>query len=73
MRFFWRVPLLALPLHVLAADDAKKSSPRTTRLGVCSKEARAKGLKGEERKKFVSACIASSKAAKGPAAPPPPS
>lgn len=61
------VPLLAFPLVALAGDDAKKEAPRTTKLGVCSKEAHAKGLKGDERKKYISTCIANAKQAKTPA------
>ncbi len=67
MNKFWIAPLLALPLVAMAADDAKKDAPRTTKLGVCSKEAHAKGLKGDERKKFISSCIAAAKQAKAPA------
>lgn len=36
-----------------AADDAKSSG---SKLGACSKEAAAKGLKGDERNKFLSDC-----------------
>ncbi len=62
--------LLLLPLLASAADDVKKEAHRTTKLGVCSKEAHAKGLKGDERKKFISSCIAAAKQAKAaPAAP----
>jgi len=64
MKQLWLAPLLALPLVAFAADDTKKDGPRTTRLGTCSKEAHAKGLRGDERKKFISACIASAKQAK---------
>ncbi len=59
------LPLLALPLVSFASDDgAKKEAHRTTRLGTCSKEAHAKGLKGDERKKYISSCVASAKPAK---------
>jgi hypothetical protein len=64
MKRRWILALLALPALASAADDAKKETHRTTPLGVCSKEAHAKGLKGDERKKFISGCIASAKAAK---------
>ena len=67
MKQLWLAPLLTLPLVAFAADDIKKEGPRSTRLGVCSKEAHAKGLRGDERKKFISACIASAKQAKAPA------
>ena len=63
MKKLLAVSLFALPLLAMAADDVKKA-PRTTKLGVCSKEAHAKGLKGDERKKFISGCIASSKQTK---------
>jgi len=71
------VPVLALPLFAMplamAAEEARKETHKSTRLGVCSKEAHAKGLKGEERRKYISGCIASAKAAKaaGHAAPAP--
>ncbi len=64
MKSAWLLPLVCLPLLALAADAAKKDTHRTTKLGVCSKEAHAKGLKGDERKKYISSCIASAKAAK---------
>ena len=62
-KLLFALPLLALPLVSFAADDAAKAH-RTTRLGTCSKEAHAKGLKGDERKKYISACIASAKPAR---------
>lgn len=37
---------------VHAAEDAKAGS----KLGACSKEAAAKGLKGDERNKYLSDC-----------------
>jgi hypothetical protein len=63
----WIFPLLLVPLLASAADEPKKETHRSTKLGVCSKEAHAKGLKGDERKKYISSCIASAKQAKGPA------
>ena len=68
MKKSWLAPLLLLPLLAHAAEDAKKEPHRTTKLGACSKEAHAKGLKGDERKKFISGCIASSKQVKSAAA-----
>ncbi len=70
MKSFWLVPVWALPLHALAAEQEPKAPVRTTLLGTCSKQAHAKGLKGDERKKFISACIASGKQAKAAARPP---
>jgi len=64
MKKSWLAPLFLLPLLAHAADEPKKETHRSTRLGVCSKEAHSKGLKGDERKKFISGCIASSKQAK---------
>ncbi len=71
MKKYWLAPLLLLPCLAMAADATKKETHRTTKLGTCSKEAHAKGLKGDERKKFISGCIASSKQSKtsAPAAP----
>ena len=67
MTKYWLAPLVLLPLLAQAADDTKKETHRTTKLGTCSKEAHAKGLKGDERKKFISTCIASAKQVKAAA------
>jgi hypothetical protein len=64
MKTYWLAPLLLLPCLAMAADEPKKETHRTTKLGACSKEAHAKGLKGDERKKFISTCIASGKSTK---------
>lgn len=40
-----------------AAAPAKKLTPQQEKMSVCSKDAKAKGLKGEERKKFMSECL----------------
>lgn len=62
------VPLLLLPLSSLAMENSAKKDPaHNTRRSACSKEAHAKGLKGDERKKYISTCVASTKAAKTPA------
>jgi hypothetical protein len=39
-----------------APADAKKSTPQE-RMKSCSKDASDKGLKGDERKKFMSSCL----------------
>jgi predicted outer membrane protein len=59
--------LIAAPLIAAAADSppppAKPpaaAKATTTKLGQCSSEAKKKGLKGAERKKFVSECAKSS-------------
>jgi hypothetical protein len=44
----------------MAADDPKKTAHHGTRLGACSKEAHNKGLKGPERKKYISTCLGGS-------------
>ena len=67
MKKYWLEPLLSPPLLAHAADEAKKETHRTTELGTCSKEAHAKGRKADERKKFISGCIASSKQVKAAA------
>ena len=56
--------LLSLPLLATAADDVRKEPRKTTPLGMCSKEAHARGLKADERKKFIASCIAASKQGK---------
>jgi len=59
------VSLLAcLPLLAHAATDPQKSHPRANRMAECSKEAHAKGLHKDERRKFMSACLSSAHAAK---------
>lgn len=63
MKPVWILPVLFLPAVAMAADETKKPS-HPSALGVCSKEAHAKGLKGDERKKFISSCITGAKAAK---------
>lgn len=40
-----------------AAAPARKLTPQQEKMSVCSKDAKAKGLKGEERKKFMSECL----------------
>lgn len=64
MKRIWVLPWLFVPLLAIGADDAKKETHHTTKLGTCSKEAHAKGLKGEQRKKYISGCLASAKQAK---------
>jgi len=48
---------LSLPLAAFAADAEKAANPQQNKMGVCNKEAGAKSLKGEERKKFMSECL----------------
>ena len=40
-----------------AGADGKKLTPQQEKMSFCSKDAKAKGLKGEERKKFMSECL----------------
>ncbi len=40
-----------------AAAGEKKLTPQQEKMSFCSKDAKAKGLKGEERKKFMSECL----------------
>jgi hypothetical protein len=51
---------LALPLAAFAVDD-KKPSGQQQRMATCNKEAKQKELKGDERKKFMSACLSGAK------------
>lgn len=37
--------------------SGKELTPQQQRMSFCSKDAKAKGLKGEERKKFMSQCL----------------
>jgi len=40
-----------------ATAEGKKLTPQQEKMSFCSKDAKAKGLKGEERKKFMSECL----------------
>ncbi len=53
---------LALPLAGHAAEE-KKPTPQQEKMSACNKEAAAKNLAGEERKKFMSSCLSSKPAA----------
>jgi hypothetical protein len=52
--------LLAAPLCVLAAED-KAKTPQQEKMASCNKEAGDKGLKGDDRKKFMSGCLSAGK------------
>jgi hypothetical protein len=47
---------LVLPLAGYAAEE-KKMSPQQTKMATCNKDATAKNLAGDERKKFMSECL----------------
>lgn len=53
---------IALPLTAYAAEE-KKLTPQQQRMSACNKEAGEKGMKGDERKKFMSSCLSSAKKA----------
>jgi Ni/Co efflux regulator RcnB len=57
--------LVAVPMCAFAADeakgDAKKMTPQQERMASCNKDAGAKDLKGDERKKFMSECLSAEK------------
>jgi Ni/Co efflux regulator RcnB len=57
--------LVAVPMCAFAADeakgDAKKMTPQQERMASCNKDAGAKDLKGDERKKFMSECLSAKK------------
>jgi hypothetical protein len=52
--------LLAAPLCAFAADE-KTLTPQQQKMGACNKEAGAKSLKGDDRKKFMSECLSAGK------------
>jgi hypothetical protein len=64
--------MLALAGHAQAAKDAataeapaaKAPTGQQSKMATCNKEAREQTLKGAERKKFMSECLSSKKAAK---------
>ena len=47
---------LALPFAVQAAED-KKMTPQQSKMAQCNKDATAKNLTGDDRKKFMSECL----------------
>ena len=47
---------LALPFAAVAQD--KKMTPQQEKMAACNKDAGAKNLKGDERQKFMSECLA---------------
>jgi hypothetical protein len=56
--------LLAAPLCVLAAEgtaETKAKTPQQEKMTSCNKEAGDKGMKGDERKKFMSQCLSAAK------------
>lgn len=57
------IACFALPLASHAAEEKKASTPnpQNSRMSTCNKEAGDKNLAGEERKKFMSECLASAK------------
>jgi hypothetical protein len=63
---------LALPVlahaSTPAAPDAPAKPHRVNKMSECNKEAHAKGLKKDERKKFMSTCLSASHTARTPAA-----
>jgi hypothetical protein len=52
--------LVAAPMCALAADD-KAKTPQQEKMASCNKEAGDKGLKGDDRKKFMSECLSKAK------------
>lgn len=53
---------LALPLAAYAADE-KKMTPQQQKMAACNKDAAAKNLAGDERKKFMASCLSAKSAA----------
>jgi len=52
--------LLAAPLCAMAADDKPKTAQQE-KMTTCNKEAGDKGLKGDDRKQFMSQCLKAAK------------
>lgn len=48
------------------AEEKKAPTPQQERMATCNKQAGDKGLKGDERKTFMSACLKGEKAAAQP-------
>lgn len=56
---FCAVLLAASMVSASEEKSEKASSPQAERMRVCSKEAADKGLKGEDRRHFMSECLKS--------------
>jgi hypothetical protein len=48
---------LTLPLASFAAQEKKEMTPQQRKMADCNKQARDQNLAGDERKKFMSACL----------------
>jgi hypothetical protein len=48
---------LALPVHAQDKKEEKKPTAQQQRMADCNKQASAKGMKGDERKDFMSGCL----------------
>jgi hypothetical protein len=48
---------LALPVHAQDKKEEKKPTAQQQRMADCNKQASAKGVKGDERKDFMSGCL----------------
>jgi psiF repeat len=58
--------LVALPFAFVATTahaEEKAPSKQQSKFGACSKEAKSKGLKGDERKAFMKTCAKKDKSA----------
>ncbi|TJZ74059.1 PsiF family protein [Chitiniphilus eburneus] len=56
--------LLALVAGLTLASGAQAATDQQNKMATCNKEASAKSLKGDERKKFMSECLKKDSAAK---------
>ncbi len=66
MRKIWLAALLgaAIAAPAFAAEgDAKPVTPQQQRMKDCNADATSKGVKGDERKKFMSSCLKGESAA----------
>jgi len=53
--------MLVAPIATLPAYAEEKENAQANKLGACSKEAAEKGLKGDERNKYLSECAKAKK------------
>jgi hypothetical protein len=57
---------LALAMPAFAQDAAKPKTAQQEKMTACNADAKAKNLKGDERKKFMSGCLSAKADAKAP-------
>ena len=67
--FLFASAALSVSTLAVVAAEGEKSKSQQNRMAQCSHDAKEKGLKGEERQKYMSTCLKGNGATKEKAAP----